>query len=191
MGKGKTRALVATLEARVSALEEVVEASIEQSGEGRRGGSGHIAVPAAEPAEVAGMLAGEAYLVALRAAGPAVVGFGGSLDSSEGEPAQAEEWAVADVLALDPAGLADVLSALASAHRLTLLRQLVGGERSSGDLVSALGEDRSAGQVYHHLKELQSAGWVEQVRRGVYRIPSERVIPLLVILAAVGAGLRA
>ena len=57
-------------------------------------------------------------------------------------------------------------------------------ERSAAELGSheQLG---TSGQTYHHLRQLVSAGWLRSTGRGRYAIPPERVIPLLVTIAAV------
>ena len=38
--------------------------------------------------------------------------------------------------------------------------------------------------MHHHLRELRAAGLVVSQRRNHYAIPAERVVPLLVIVAA-------
>jgi hypothetical protein len=42
----------------------------------------------------------------------------------------------------------------------------------------------TTGQLYHHLRQLVSAGWLRTTARGQYAVPGERVVPLLVALAA-------
>ena len=42
----------------------------------------------------------------------------------------------------------------------------------------------STGQIYHHLRQLVAAGWLRTRSKGRHSVPSERVVPLLVILAA-------
>jgi hypothetical protein len=75
------------------------------------------------------------------------------------------------------------LSALGNVVRLLLLREVLRGART----VAELGEHQSlgtAGQLYHHLRQLVAAGWLQTPARGRYSVPAERVVPLLVILAA-------
>lgn len=80
---------------------------------------------------------------------------------------------------------AEALSALAHPVRLLLLREVLQGVRSA----TALAEHEdlgTSGQVYHHLRQLVAAGWLRQHARGEYVVPAERVVPLLVIVSAVG-----
>lgn len=97
-----------------------------------------------------------------------------------GEPAEAlldTDW---DELAAD---LAPQITALAHPVRLVLLGQVLTGARSVSDIQQnpALG---TSGQLYHHLRQLVSAGWLRSMGRGQYAVAPERIIPLLVILAA-------
>jgi hypothetical protein len=75
------------------------------------------------------------------------------------------------------------LSALAHPIRLRLLREVLLGTRTATELgeLDGLG---TTGQLYHHLKQLVSADWLRSTSRGVYEVPGERVVPLLVILTA-------
>lgn len=89
------------------------------------------------------------------------------------EPLLADDW---------PGG-AEALSALGHPVRLLLLREVLRGARSAADLAEH--EDLgTSGQVYHHLRQLVAAGWLRQQARGSYVVPAERVVPLLVIVAA-------
>ncbi|WP_033343827.1 helix-turn-helix domain-containing protein [Catenuloplanes japonicus] len=75
------------------------------------------------------------------------------------------------------------LSALAHPVRLRLLREVLLGTRTATELgeLDGLG---TTGQLYHHLKQLVTADWLRSSSRGVYDVPGERVVPLLVILTA-------
>jgi hypothetical protein len=97
-----------------------------------------------------------------------------------GEPAEALLDADWDELATD---LAPQITALAHHVRLVLLGQVLTGARSVSDLQQnpALG---TSGQLYHHLRQLVSAGWLRSMGRGQYAVAPERIIPLLIILAA-------
>jgi hypothetical protein len=75
------------------------------------------------------------------------------------------------------------ISALAHPVRLKLLRACVDQARSTQDLM-ALPDMGTTGQLFHHLKALQQAGWLRSLQRGSYQVPGERVVPLLVVLAA-------
>jgi DNA-binding transcriptional ArsR family regulator len=85
---------------------------------------------------------------------------------------------------LDAANLIRIFSALASEARLTLIRALVHGPKTSTQLQITLGVD-SPGQLYHHLKELLAVGIVEQHERSEYSLSPRKVIPFFVILGAV------
>jgi hypothetical protein len=76
------------------------------------------------------------------------------------------------------------LSALAHPVRLLILREALRGTVSAAELA---GHERlgTSGQTYHHLRQLVAAGWLRNVGRGRYTVPAERVIPLLVTIAAV------
>jgi len=111
------------------------------------------------------------------------LGYAGYLRVGERRYAWAQETGAADLLDADRAAVARWLGAIASPPRLALLVALLGRDRTSTELVSALG-DPSPGQVYHHLKELQATGILVQVRRGVYRISPPVLVPLLIVLAA-------
>lgn len=77
----------------------------------------------------------------------------------------------------------DVLAALGHPVRLLLLREVLRGARSVGELgaVEGLG---TSGQLYHHLRQLVAAGWLRTSGRGRYEVPAARVVPLLVVVAA-------
>lgn len=74
------------------------------------------------------------------------------------------------------------LAALAHPARLQILREVLRGTRSAGDLQAVEGID-STGQLYHHVRQLIAAGWLRMAARGRYTVPPERVVPLLVIIA--------
>lgn len=78
---------------------------------------------------------------------------------------------------------AAALSALASPVRMQLLREVLRGRTSAAELV-ALDAFGTSGQVYHHLRQLTAAGWLRTAARGRYTVPPERVVPLLVAVAA-------
>lgn len=87
---------------------------------------------------------------------------------------------------LDFTTAATTLAALGHPVRLGLLQEIHRGTTSVTGL-SELGVFGSTGQIYHHLQQLASAGWLESPQRGQWRIPVERVIPVLtIIMAAVG-----
>ncbi|MFI9018272.1 ArsR/SmtB family transcription factor [Streptomyces griseus] len=78
---------------------------------------------------------------------------------------------------------ADAFAALGHPVRLRLLREILGGLRTTAEL-AALDELGTTGQIYHHLRQLTGAGWLNAVGRGRYEVPPVRVVPLLVVLTA-------
>jgi hypothetical protein len=89
----------------------------------------------------------------------------------------------ATLLAEDWSQPAAALSALAHPVRLLLLREILQGTQTAAQLSEHPGLGTS-GQLYHHLRQLVSAGWLRSSARGHYGVPAERVVPLLVTLAA-------
>ncbi|WP_172382964.1 helix-turn-helix transcriptional regulator [Streptomyces sp. MNP-20] len=78
---------------------------------------------------------------------------------------------------------ADSFAALGHAVRLRLLREVLGGRRTVAEL-AALDGVGTTGQIYHHLRQLTGAGWLHTTARGRYQVPADRVVPLLVFVAA-------
>ena len=87
------------------------------------------------------------------------------------------------ILASDWADAVAPLDALAHRVRLALLREVLDGTTAAAELQERAGLG-TTGQLYHHLRQLVSAGWLRQTTRGHYSVPPERVVPLLVVLAA-------
>ncbi|PRX51237.1 helix-turn-helix protein [Prauserella shujinwangii] len=111
--------------------------------------------------------------------------FTGSLTLPTGEPVEWQQGAAsAELLDSDWADLSPTLAALAHPVRLELLRQVLGGTRTTAELAET-GAPGSTGQLHHHLRQLVNAGWLRQGGRGSYEMPPARVVPLLVTLAAV------
>jgi DNA-binding transcriptional ArsR family regulator len=91
---------------------------------------------------------------------------------------------LSDVLQADAEPIAKIFAALASPARVTLLRALLNGPRTSQQLRGDL-DDASVGQLYHHLKELLAAGLVIQPGRSLYAVPRGSEVAICVqILAA-------
>jgi DNA-binding transcriptional ArsR family regulator len=88
-----------------------------------------------------------------------------------------------DLVESEWADVADAFAALGQPVRLRLLREILGGRRTAAELTELDGVGTS-GQIYHHLRQLTAAGWLHGAGRGRYEIPSARVVPLLVALAA-------
>jgi hypothetical protein len=95
--------------------------------------------------------------------------------------------AVAALLEHEPDDLVPALAALGHRMRLLLLWAVLAGRRTVAELegLETLG---TTGQLYHHLRQLVAAGWLKTAGRGRYAVPAERVVPLLVVLAAAGPG---
>ncbi|MGC2942016.1 MULTISPECIES: ArsR/SmtB family transcription factor [unclassified Brevibacterium] len=96
---------------------------------------------------------------------------------------------VAWQMGLNSAGLAQIdfaeaagsLAALGHPVRLQLLQAIYEGTST----VAELGKDErfgTSGQIYHHVHALAGAGWLESARRGHWRVPAQRVIPLLTLV---------
>lgn len=87
------------------------------------------------------------------------------------------------LLAADWQMAASALAALGHPLRLCILRAVLDGKQTTQDLQEQ--PDLSgAGKLYHHLRELQAAGWLTTLSRGRYDIPTEKIVPLLIILRA-------
>jgi len=83
-----------------------------------------------------------------------------------------------------PEPLAQLFAALASPHRLVILRTLWDGPRSSQSLQEAVGMS-STGQLYHHLKELLAAGLIIQRGGREYGLaPAKRMLICLALAIA-------
>ncbi len=115
---------------------------------------------------------------------PGAVLFTGTVDLPTGEH---YDWQlgtpVEGLLDEDWSDLGAALAALGHPMRLRLLREILGGRHATTELAHVEGLGTS-GQLYHHLRQLTAAGWLRTGARGQYSVPPERVVPLLVILAA-------
>lgn len=92
-----------------------------------------------------------------------------------------QRLALQPIFAASPELLAQLFAALASPHRVIILRTLCEGPRTSQQLQELLGMG-SAGQLYHHLKELLTTGLILQRGRSVYTIEPTKVIPVCIAL---------
>ena len=79
---------------------------------------------------------------------------------------------------------ADRLAAIGHPIRLQLVLAVLKGVTSTAELAELDGMG-TTGQVYHHIRTLSAAGWLQSVQRGRLAIPAERVVPLLIAVAAV------
>lgn len=89
------------------------------------------------------------------------------------------------LLAADWSDIAPALAALGHPVRLRLLNAVLAGTHETAALAETLG-DGTTGQLHHHLRELTATGWLRAERRGRYEVPADRVVPLLVAIAAAG-----
>lgn len=96
-----------------------------------------------------------------------------------------QQASLSDVLDTDPDAAAKIFAALASPARITVLRALLDGPRTSQQLRTEL-DDASVGQLYHHLRELLAAGLIIQPARSRYAIPRNALIMLCAQLIAAG-----
>lgn len=88
-----------------------------------------------------------------------------------------------ELLGNDWTDLEEPLRALGHRHRLELLKELLLKPQTALQLAES-GRHGTTGQIYNHLRQLVGAGWLSTAVRGVYGVPTQRVISLLVILAA-------
>ncbi len=111
--------------------------------------------------------------------------FTGSVELESG-PADWQYGATTDqLLDQDWSEHATGLAALGHPVRLSILRAVVNGVRTVAELTEQL-DVGTSGQVYHHVRELTGARWLTARSRGQYVVPTDRVVPLLVILTATG-----
>lgn len=95
-----------------------------------------------------------------------------------------QERSIEALLQHDSEKMAKVLAALGNKQRLDILRTLVKGPQSGTELVERL-QMGTTGQLYHHIKALMGADLLAQEERGGdYSLPSHRVLPVLLLLAA-------
>lgn len=108
----------------------------------------------------------------------------GSADLPDGETVAWQETAgTTGLLEGDWSDRAASFAALGHPVRLELLRHILGGTRTTGELaaIETLG---TTGQLHHHLRQLLAAGWVHQSGRGTYDVPANRIVPLLASIVA-------
>lgn len=110
--------------------------------------------------------------------------FTGDVTLESGEHWSWQEVFSADsIMASDWGTASSGLSALHHPVRLALLQAVIGGTTTVAGLTTLDGLG-TTGQVYHHLRALVAAGWLASGRRGHYSMPGQRVVPLMVIIAA-------
>ncbi|MBF6215123.1 winged helix-turn-helix transcriptional regulator [Nocardia puris] len=110
------------------------------------------------------------------------VEYGGSVDFG-GPVDWTIRYSAAAVVDLPAQARVDVLAALGHPVRRALVEVLLDGPHTGAELAEAVGLT-SQGQLYHHVRALSSAKIVEQHGRGAYRIPAQKLVPLLIIMTA-------
>jgi hypothetical protein len=124
-----------------------------------------------------------------RVGGRGAVLFTGATSAGQGTTYEWQFGVLVDDLLGELADVADIgrftdaLAALAQPARLRVLLAVLEGRHTSAEL-GAIEGSGTTGQLYHHVRQLTAAGWLRSTERGRYEIPPERVVPLLVILAA-------
>lgn len=93
------------------------------------------------------------------------------------------EHAVPDLMDADLGAASAILGALGHPLRLEILRRLLLGARTLGEL-QEIPTTGTSGQMHHHLRELRATGLVASQRRNHYAIPADRVVPVLIMVAA-------
>lgn len=112
------------------------------------------------------------------------IAYAGSVDAGSGPVRWQLGHDARQLLELDWTTLAPSLGALGHPVRLHILQLVARGQAATAaDLADTEGLG-STGQIYHHLRQLVTAGWLRATAKGRYDVPPERLVPLLVILAA-------
>ncbi|WP_052847544.1 ArsR/SmtB family transcription factor [Streptomyces avicenniae] len=178
------------LDERVAALERRV-AELERRGTGEPGdgggrdgaapGGGEGGRPSADPFWA---LEGLKSALADEEAADGGVLFTGAVRLPTGEAVEWQWSRTTDVLLeSDWTDAAEVFAALGHPVRMRLLKEILAGRRTVAEL-AALDGLGTTGQIYHHLRQLTAAGWLRPAARGRHEVPPQRVVPLLVALAA-------
>ncbi len=116
--------------------------------------------------------------------GPRAVAYAGSLVRDDGPVRWQLTHDSEQLVELDWTTLAPALSALGHPARLRILQLIA---RREADTAADLADTQSlgsTGQIYHHLRQLVAAGWLRATTKGRHEVPPERLVPLLVVLAA-------
>jgi DNA-binding transcriptional ArsR family regulator len=172
---GEVQARLDALEARVQALEAAAGVGSRPAPQGR---------PESEADERFWALSGlQERLADLPAGHDGAVLFTGSVELAGGHV----EWQIgattSDLVDSDWSEHSDTLTALGHPVRLRLLQAVATGAHTLADLQELPGLGTS-GQIYHHLRALTGAGWLRAGTRGRWSVPPERLVPLLVVIAA-------
>lgn len=119
-----------------------------------------------------------------RTSRPTVV-YTGTAETALGDPV---EWQMghdsAALLEEDWTVHAGALAALGHPSRLQILQLVARAEATTAAELAHTEGLGTTGQTYHHLRQLVSAGWLRSTTKGRHEVPPERLVPLLVVLAA-------
>ena len=116
--------------------------------------------------------------------GRRAIAYAGSLVRDDGPVRWQLTHDTDQLMELDWTTLAPALSALGHPARLLILQLIARGEATTAaDLADTPGLG-STGQIYHHLRQLVGTGWLRSTTKGRHEVPPERLVPLLVVLAA-------
>ncbi|MYX09150.1 helix-turn-helix domain-containing protein [Streptomyces sp. SID8375] len=163
---------VSELERRLAALEQVADRP--------------VPAPERDPDDALWALRGLKDQLAELGADNGGVLFTGAVRTPGGQRYEWQYGLITDaVLERDWADAAESFAALGQPVRLRLLREILGGRCTAAELTELDGTG-TTGQIYHHLRQLTAAGWLRTAARGRYEVPTDRVVPLLVMLTAAG-----
>jgi len=183
---------LAAVERRLDALEAALVPAARTAGDAgeRRGEAGAGREIAEDQSDPVSELDPETFWALReldeRADSDGAVLFAGSVHLANGERYLWQQTASSNqLLDLEWQDRAQVLTALGHPVRLRLLQLILLGVRTTAE-IGEVADVQTSGQLHHHLKELVHAGWLTSPRRGSYRIPPERVVPLLSIVQAAG-----
>lgn len=109
--------------------------------------------------------------------------YAGSIQIGERPFRFQQTLTIASIFEAAPEVFAQIFAALASPHRIIILRTLCERACTAQQLQEVLGMG-SSGQLYHHLKELMAAGLITQRERSsAYTIDPAKVIPICAALS--------
>lgn len=114
---------------------------------------------------------------------PGGVLFTGSVQTPLGSVEWQQAAPTADILERDWTEHASAIAALGNEVRLRILQAVIKGAITVSELTQRE-EFGTSGQIYHHVSMLTNTGWLQSSRRGQFTMPPQRVVPLMVILAA-------
>lgn len=119
--------------------------------------------------------------------GRQVVAYAGSTSVDDAPVRWQMTYDSSQLIELDWTTLASALGALGHPARLQILQLVARREATTAADLANTPSLGSTGQIYHHLRQLVAAGWLRATTKGRHEIPPERLVPLLVILAAATA----